>query len=272
MKTRKLSMNGFSIKVLGIILMVLDHIHEELLPLGIPTWFNMLGRIVAPLFLFLSVEGFIHTHNRKRYLWRLLLGFWIMALGSFLLQTFLPVDNGRLGLLNNIFGTLFLGVFAMLGISKIADGRQDHDWRLIWQGIGILSLEVLLSVIGTVLLFIPDLSIRVAVVRVLQFIPNIIATEGGPLFVLLAVLFYLFRNNRRGQIASLAIVSLIFTGFNFHGLFSTNYAWMMIGAIIPIALYNGQRGRSDKWFFYVFYPTHIWVLYLLAFALHLTGY
>ncbi|GKT04687.1 hypothetical protein OKN36_22230 [Furfurilactobacillus sp. OKN36] len=54
MKTRKLSMNGFSIKVLGIILMILDHIHEELLPLGIPTWFNMLGRIVAPLFLFIG--------------------------------------------------------------------------------------------------------------------------------------------------------------------------------------------------------------------------
>ncbi|GKT04688.1 hypothetical protein OKN36_22240 [Furfurilactobacillus sp. OKN36] len=195
-----------------------------------------------------------------------------MALGSFLLQTFLPVDNGHLGLLNNIFGTLFLGVFAMLGISKITDGRRENDQRLIWHGIGILSLEVLLSLVGTAVLFVPNLSLRVVAARISQFIPNIFTTEGGPLFILLAVLFYLFRNNRWGQVASLAIVSLIFTGLNFHGLFSTNYSWMMLGAIIPIALYNGQRGRSDKWFFYVFYPMHIWVLYLLAFALHLTGY
>lgn len=271
MKTRRFSMDGFSIKVLGIALMVLDHIHEILLPLGIPTWFNMLGRIVAPLFLFLSVEGFVHTHDRKRYLWRLLIGFWIMSLGSFLLQVWLPVDGGRLGLLNNIFGTLFLGVFAMLGISKIADGRHERNRHLIWQGIGILSLEILLSVIGTAILFVPE-SMRVAAARVSQFIPNLFTTEGGPLFILLAILFYLFRNNRLGQVLSLVVIAFVFTGFNFHGLFSTNYAWMMVGAIIPIALYNGQRGRSDKWFFYIFYPTHIWALYLIAYGLHLTGY
>ncbi|WP_376716110.1 TraX family protein [Vagococcus lutrae] len=35
-------------------------------------------------------------------------------------------------------------------------------------------------------------------------------------------------------------------------------------AALPIALYNGAEGKKMKWFFYIFYPAHIAVIYLVA--------
>ncbi|MEG1873027.1 MAG: TraX family protein, partial [Ruthenibacterium sp.] len=65
-------LTGFHLKYLALFLMVLDHIHYFFGFTGkIPVWFSMLGRLSAPLFLFCVVEGFIHTHDRRRYFLRL---------------------------------------------------------------------------------------------------------------------------------------------------------------------------------------------------------
>lgn len=34
-------------------------------------------------------------------------------------------------------------------------------------------------------------------------------------------------------------------------------------ALIPIQLYNGKRGKQNKFFFYVFYPAHLFLLFLV---------
>ena len=65
-RTRGLSSTG--LKWIALILMVLDHIHYFFAYTGrVPEWFSMAGRLAAPLFLFCLVEGFSHTHDRRRY-------------------------------------------------------------------------------------------------------------------------------------------------------------------------------------------------------------
>ena len=57
------------LKWIALVTMVLDHIHYFFGFTGaVPEWFSMAGRVSAPLFLFCLVEGFTHTHSRKKLL------------------------------------------------------------------------------------------------------------------------------------------------------------------------------------------------------------
>ncbi|MFK4967966.1 TraX family protein [Lactococcus garvieae] len=67
--------SSYDLKIIGIIFMVIDHVNTYLGSyLGLPTWIGFLGRFVAPLFVFMMVEGFHYTRSRKKYFLRLLGG------------------------------------------------------------------------------------------------------------------------------------------------------------------------------------------------------
>lgn len=62
-------------KIIGIIFMVIDHINIYLgNVLHLPLWVSLLGRFVAPLFIFFIIEGFYYTHSRQKYFLRLFVG------------------------------------------------------------------------------------------------------------------------------------------------------------------------------------------------------
>ena len=97
-------------------------------------------------------------------------------------------------------------------------------------------------------------------VMISMLIPNILTIEGGLLIVIIGVLFYIFRKYRIIQISLLILFSAIIYVLNPTG----NVQWLMFLAIIPMALYNGERGIGMKNFFYIFYPAHIGFLYILS--------
>ena len=50
--------------------------------------------------------------------------------------------------------------------------------------------------------------------------------------------------------------------FTVNGL--DGYFMMSVISVILISMYNGKRGMKMKYFFYVFYPAHFLVLYLVS--------
>lgn len=98
---------------------------------------------------------------------------------------------------------------------------------------------------------------------VMLMIPNLFTVEGGIFMVLLGLIFYIFRTNRKIQFLVLIILSFLAFYTN-----RTGVQWMMVFAIIPLYFYNGEKVRGDKNFFYIFYPVHIYILYIVASLLH----
>lgn len=257
-------MTGFQLKVLGVVTMVLDHLGEFFLFLGVPMWFHWIGRIAAPIFLFESSEGFIHTSNRKRYLFRLLAGYWLMGIINMILNHYFTIDGAIV--INNVFGTLFLGTVYMQACEYFK--QKKFGKGMIW-----FLVPTLLSVFVMILL--SSSSLLASKFGLLFFqiftllVPTLMMTEGGILFVLLAVLFYLFHGRKALQIAALVIAAVItlILGGGIQYAFTFNFQWMMFLAAIPIILYNGEKGRSMRNFFYIFYPVHIAIFAVISFLL-----
>ena len=247
----KRGLTSFDLKLIGIILMVFDNIHQMFYFEGVPLWFTMLGRLVAPIFLFLSAEGFYYTRNRKKYMLNLLIGFWICQILFMAVPAILP--NSKVELINAIFGTLFLGLCAMW----VYDGFFG---KVKYIGKAVLGL-LFLIVTPFVTMFVmasQDMPLIIKQIFIF-FIPSVLTVEGGPIFILLALMFHIFRNKKIGTYLTLVLVSLfIFISS------PQNDQWMMVFSLLPIYLYNGEEGRKEKWLFYIFYPLHIIVLYLLS--------
>jgi hypothetical protein len=250
----RLSLNATTIKTIALILMVFDHIYQMFSPMGAPIWLAWLGRPVFPMFLFAMAESFHYTRNREKLLIRLLVGSWIMTIFNFGLGAVLPNEN--VILMNNAFSTFFLAVLYMLFWDMLVYGIKEKDTGKTVFAI-LLCFVPALAAIPVMLVTSLDAP-SLWLVRALFFIPNILLVEGGTAMIVLGVLFYIFIRWRFAQVAVLATLSAIVF------LLNPSAQWMMVFAIIPMLLYNGEKGRGMKYFFYIFYPMHIYLLYATA--------
>jgi hypothetical protein len=161
-------------------------------------------------------------------------------------------------LINNIFGTLLMAVLYMILADKLrlAVSEKKPGALLL-----VLLCMLLPFVIGILPLAMESLPLWLRIVM-LRYIPTPVTVEGGFTLVFLGVLFSLFRNSRIIQVMIVLAVSALSLL-----LLSDNAQWLMVMAVIPILLYNGKRGaggKAGKYFFYVFYPAHIYLLYIVA--------
>jgi hypothetical protein len=263
-------LNGNQLKIIGIIMMACDHVHQMFIAQGAPDWLNWIGRPVAPLFLFLCAEGFYHTRSKKRYMLLLFIGFEFMNFVSPLIANAMVLEE--VALINNIFGTLLLATIFMYAADLLRQGVKEKKVGRAVLGVLIVAAFALLSVLFLTLfsqIINPSSALSpetiTMIINVIRFIPNPVITEGGFALVLLGLLFYLFRGNKLIQILILAALSTLvyFT--------AAGAQWMMVFAFILILLYNGAKGSGNKYFFYIFYPAHIYILYAAAWFISAHG-
>jgi TraX protein. len=118
--------SGGTLKIIAITAMLIDHIAAILLHNQTNTelYFVMrcIGRLAFPIFCFLLVEGFVHTHDDKKYAIRLALFALISEVPfdlAFSYQIFAPDYQ-------NVYFTLLIGLLVLMGIKRAGTNKAIY--------------------------------------------------------------------------------------------------------------------------------------------------
>ena len=147
-------LSGTALKMIACITMLIDHIGASCIEAGLllpelekgevsggaldqlslfqlDRVLRFTGRLAFPVFCFLLVEGFVHTHDVKKYVRRLFL-FALISEVPFDLAFFrTPFDPSA----QNVYWTLALGVLAMAGLKRFEKENGLPGWQgLVWAG------------------------------------------------------------------------------------------------------------------------------------------
>lgn len=208
-------MSSFSLKIIAIICMLIDHIGFMFFPnLNI---LRAIGRLALPLFAFQIGIGFKNTKSKEKYILRMII-FTLISQYPFWLFAKTAIPNIDFSL--NVGATLTLGLLALYCIEKF----KNKFLKII----------------------IPLLIIAIAF-----FVPM----DYGWYGVLTIILFYIFNQNK-----VLTFSSYLATLLSYMTYKNSLFAWPSIFSLIPIFMYNGQKGKNIKYLFYIFYPLHMLIL------------
>lgn len=280
---REKGLTGFNLKYLALVFMVLDHIHYFFEFTGkVPIVFSWLGRLAAPLFLFCFVEGFIHTHDRKKYFLKIYLisvGMGAIQFGFYNVLSFAVRGDGffpKNGMLST-FAILFV---VMQGIDWIREKK-------FVRGIIAVVVPLILPFIMYYLVFAPFVATEN---KIGLFLANLVSlsvlplhsaiVDGGTVTVLegMILLIFSYRKNKNIRIYAWAAFTfllntagLLLAGMplNAETLFFKAYEWIGVFAMFLMLYYNGEYGKGNAKLFYWFYPVHVYVLYGVSILLYM---
>ena len=239
MTEMKRETTAFTLKIIAIVTMLLDHVGAVIIEkgmykggIGIETvrqleqidfFLRAIGRISFPIFCYLLVEGFFYTSNRKKH---------AIRLGVFALLSEIPFDlavNEKLlefQVHNNVMFTLLLG---FLGIWLLEYWKQK-------------DLPALLLLCG-----------NVVAVTGLYLLADWIRCDYGGAGILAILGIYVLHDKSpyAGYILAVVILAVLSNPLELVALFG----------LVALVFYRGRQGRKLKYVSYIVYPVH-----LLAFA------
>lgn len=231
-------LNANALKIIALVSMTVDH--AGLLLMNNFTPFRIIGRLAFPVFAYMIAEGCRYTKNKGKYFLR------VFMLGL-LCQTayYLAEQNVDQGILMTFSVSILLSYVVMRVQNKIQETRE---------GTGHIN-KILLWLLPAVLLF-----FTAAVCGEIRILPDgrYISFDYGFYGILLPVLIVLGRDRKQKLILAAAGITL--TALSLGGV-----QWYALAALLPLACYNGQRGkRNMKYLFYIYYPLHMAVIYGLS--------
>ena len=254
------------LKLVAVFTMLPDHAASGILeyylqyvPLNDDVWellyrinsdLRVIGRIAFPLFCFLLIHGFMHTHSRLKYVGNLLL---------FALLSELPFD--------------------FLFYDGIDFAHQNVFWTLL---IGLLMIWALEAVNQTNIKMILKCAASLPVIAAGIKMSMVLNTDYAWTGVLLILGLYLFRKKKGVQCTIPFVVFFIarvfrnvelgYYSFGIQVIRETfKLYWSIVISAFMILRCNEKRYiRKGKYFFYAFYPVHISILYLIR-VLFCTG-
>ena len=254
----RFGLNRSQLKNIALVFMVLDNVWLRF-STGFSSVAHLVTRFVAPLFAWLMVDGFFHTKSRARYCRRLWIAAVLMQTGN-IISFAIFKDKG---ITDNIFLTLAFG-FSMIWLFELAKTEEQRQ-KKVWIRISAIALTAL-GLALSIVLYIP-----------LPF-GNVIMLEGGLQLIPFILFAYFFHDSKWKQAGAVFLYSIVlfFTlfggigGYQGFDMFCVNSDWMTFLVIPFMFLYNGREGKKTsfgKWFFYAFYPAHLWVLMILSVVL-----
>lgn len=268
---KRFSLSGFQLKYIALIAMVFDHIHYFFDYTGkIPIWFAMIGRLAAPLFLFSVIEGFIHTRNRKKYFLKIYVLAILMGLIQFGFYNFLHPLVRPDGFFpkNMMLSSFAILLVALQGIAWIQEKKYLKGIPTLLFPLMLPWLMLLLYLSGQDK---PTFTLFINLLNYTVLPTHTSISDGGTWLLLTGIAMYLCHKNLKKEVLAFVSVSLVWALIaivlsrpSFHDLMFKYIEWMEIFAAPLMLCYNGQRGKGSKYLFYVFYPTHIYLLYALS--------
>ena len=223
-------MSSFVLKIIACITMFFDHLSYAIY--GKTSFLNYIGRISFPIFAFQIAQGYTHTKNLNKYIIRLFVFAIISQIPFYLFCSTFTTPS------LNIFFTLLLGLFAIISYDKLKNK--------------FLSLFLIFG---------------------LAMLAELIKTDYGAFGVLLILTFFVFKNSKINTLLSFFTILVINYGKRIIDVYlecgyQPKYSFTQISfavctflAIIPILLYDNKQGPKMKYFLYLFYPIHLFVLY-----------
>jgi len=255
-------MNAFTLKMIALIAMVIDHAGAAF-PQYIPFESRIIGRLTFPIFVYLIAEGFRHTRNPKKFLLRLF---------AFAIISEIPFDLAitRVGSYNqwhvdflnntNIFYTLFIGGLAIFVFQQIYESMS-------------VRLNEESSNKDRLIAYFISVAIAIFPTLGLMHLAEFLTTDYAGYGVLFVFLMYVIKPKWL-RITVFAVMNVfqqrwiidwLRAGHSFYGM--SRWLMMIPATLLTVPLiifYNGKRGPSAKWLFYIAYPAHLAVLAAIA--------